>query len=264
MKVIVIGSGPAGLTFAISAARKGADVVVIEKATDPRVDGSGYTNRSFNLTINSVGRKILGGDILSGSIAVYGRAIHNFQNSGNIKYSTHVDRTKDDEVLLSIPRPVLRKNMVSVASKSKVKLMFETEAIDYNPDTGEVTVKNGVDRKGVSGDLIVIADGLWSVADKQVKKMQRGLFHMKIDPLKYITVKLDEKAARDLNLNFIHFWHNINKSSVVIGLPNKDKTISALLISKYTGIASNRSPFPNKTESIKKFDELFPEFIKLD
>ncbi len=264
MKCIVIGSGPGGLTFALAAKRNRADVVVVEKAGDPKGSDAGYTNRSFNLTINSIGRKILSNDALDGSIAVYGRAIHNFQNTGEIKYSSNVDKTKDDEVLMSIPRPILRRNMVSIAEKNKINIQFNTEAIKLHPENGEVVVRRNGDIKILKGDLIVVADGLWSIADEQLKKLYRGNLSLKTDPLKYITINLNKRVAKNLNLNYIHFWHNSDKTSVAIGLPNKDKTISALLVSQFKGVDISESPFTNITAGKLRLRADFPGIFKLD
>jgi hypothetical protein len=60
LSVIVIGGGPAGLTFARLASAQGADVTVLEQAGDPRTEEPGYTDRSFNITLDNVGRYILG------------------------------------------------------------------------------------------------------------------------------------------------------------------------------------------------------------
>ena len=60
LKITVIGAGPAGLVFARNAALHGAIVTVFERAGDPRGVDAGYTNRSFNITLDNVGRQVLG------------------------------------------------------------------------------------------------------------------------------------------------------------------------------------------------------------
>lgn len=263
LNIIVVGSGPGGLTFAKKASECGAKVTVLEQAGDPRSDDSGYTNRSFNLTINNVGRKTLGPESLEGSIAVYGRAIHNFRNSGKVRYSTHVDRTKDEDVLMSIPRPLLRVNMVNMAEKGGVKIVFGAEVRSIEENKGVVTYRHANKDIEVSGDLVVVADGYRSIVDTKIEKLAGGDLNFKIDPLKYITVKLDNSVTQGLDLNYLHFWHNKEKTAVAIGLPNLNKTISVLLVSPFEGVAAESSPFPNKEEALKRLKRDFPDILQL-
>jgi flavin-dependent dehydrogenase len=261
---IVIGSGPGGMTFAISAAAKGANVTVIEQAGDPRGDDSGYTNKSFNLTINNVGRKILGEHLLAGCTPVYGRAIHNFKDSGSTKFSTKVDDTKDEDILMSVSRPILRRNMVEYAERVGVKIMFNSRATAVEPNDGRVTVRSSGDVIDLVADLVVISDGLHSLADKLVGSKYNTNLHLKLDPLKYVTVKLEAGAVEESSLSYIHFWHNADKSSVAIGLPNQDNTVSVLLVSDFNDCKVEESPFPDKEATIQRLIKEFPDIYRID
>lgn len=75
VRIITIGGGPAGLSLATAARAHGARVTVLEQAGDPRGSDPGYTNRSFNITLNDVGRLVLGTPrAWEGGATILGRA----------------------------------------------------------------------------------------------------------------------------------------------------------------------------------------------
>lgn len=262
LHITIIGAGPAGLVFARAANQHGAGVEVIERAGDPRGNDAGYTNRSFNLTINSVGRKILGDQsVLKGSTDVVGRAIHNFEGGSDTKYA---DFEKSEAALLTcIPRPVLRQNLVDFVEASGISVRFNTKVIGVEPDIGRVTTEDtSGSRQTVVSDLVVIADGIHSLADDLLKHLGANL-NFRTEPLNYITVLLDKEDCTDLSLHHIHFWHQKDRGAVAIGLPNSDGTVAALLISRFEDVGTDESPFETPEATQARIETDFPELLKL-
>lgn len=260
MTVIVIGAGPAGLTFAKGAALHGATVTVLEQAGDPRGKDAGYTNRSFNLTLNQVGRRVLADErAWDGGTDVVGRAVHNFQGAGATK---HADFTAGDNTLLvSVPRPVLRQNLVKMAEEVGVSIRFNCNVTSMDTDQGGV-VFNGEER--LNADLVVVADGVHSIADKIIKDKLKGSIHFRDEALRYITVLLDKNTCEGLSLHHMHFWHEPTSESVGIGMPNRDGTIAVLLISKFDDVPEEVSPFDTPEHSAERLQRDFPQLMALD
>lgn len=262
LTIIVIGAGPAGLTFAKSAALHGATVTILEQAGDPRGGDAGYTNRSFNLTLNQVGRRVLGDERawLDGTDVV-GRAVHNFQGTGTTKHSdfTH----GDDTLLVSVPRPVLRQNLVKMAEEKGVKIHFNCNVTSLDTDKGIVTFTKETEER-LSADLVVVADGVHSIADGIIKNKLKSSIHFRDEALRYITVLLDKETCSGLSLHHMHFWHEPQSSSVAIGMPNKDGTVAVLLISKFDDVSEQISPFDTLEHSLERLQRDFPQLMAID
>ncbi|HEX5798259.1 MAG TPA: NAD(P)/FAD-dependent oxidoreductase [Candidatus Saccharimonadales bacterium] len=263
LKIIVVGAGPGGLTFAKAASLNGADVMVIERAGSPHGLNPGYTDRSFNLTLNEVGRKILGEErAWQGGTDVIGRAIHNFQNTGAIKYTEYGEG--DKSILTSVPRPVLRQNLVNIVEDQGVKIHFHTKVVEVEPNLGKVVCENkDAIKKELKADVIVLADGIHSLSDVFITALPGGSLGKKQDPLSYISVMLGQKAAKGLSSHHMHFWHKAGSESVAIGMPNKDGTIATLLISPYKDVI-DESPFSMPDQAIERLKQDFPEVLSLE
>jgi 2-polyprenyl-6-methoxyphenol hydroxylase-like FAD-dependent oxidoreductase len=171
----------------------------------------------------------------------------------------------DAALLTSVPRPALRQNMVSIAEEAGVVIHFRTKASDIEPDGGRLTAETaGQSPRTLTADLIVVADGVHSLADKMVEAFPGGQLRMRTEPLNYVTVLLDEKACAGLSLHHIHFWHQPRSGAVSIGLPNKDGSIAVLLISDYKGVEHGASPFATPDQAQRRLTEDFPRILALD
>ena len=263
MRIIVIGGGPAGLTFAKAVSSKGAKVRVLEQAGDPRGPNAGYTDRSFNLTLNSVGRTVLADKrVWRGGTEVRGRAIHDI-STNDARFATFGD--DDAAMLMSVPRPVLRQNMVNLVLEHGVDFSFDCKVISINSDEGQIEVKKGLENTEViNADLVVVADGLHSIADKIITDNLKGSLNIRKEPLNYITVKLDNKACVGQSMHHIHFWHQPEGNSVAIGLPNADGSIAALLISRYEDVSEAASPFQTTEQALSRLTRDFPQLLKME
>ncbi|MEX2014668.1 MAG: NAD(P)/FAD-dependent oxidoreductase [Candidatus Saccharimonadales bacterium] len=263
LKIVVVGAGPGGLTFARTASANGANITVIERAGNPYGKNSGYTDRSFNLTLNEVGRKILGNArSWRGGTDVVGRAIHNFKNSDTIKYTQYGEG--DRARLTSVPRPVLRQNLVDIVEEHGVKISFDTKVIEVEPNLGKVACENkDAAKKNIEADIIVLADGIHSLSDAFITAMPDGLLNRRQDPLSYVSVMLGQNVSKSLSSHHMHFWHKTGSESVAIGMPNSDGTVATLLISPYKGV-SDENPFSASDQAIERLERDFPEVLDLD
>lgn len=78
--VVIVGAGLSGCLLACFLAKKNMDVIVLEKASDPRIVGT-KVGKSINMALSERGRKslsILGIEehILKLTIPMYGRMVH--------------------------------------------------------------------------------------------------------------------------------------------------------------------------------------------
>jgi 2-polyprenyl-6-methoxyphenol hydroxylase-like FAD-dependent oxidoreductase len=166
--------------------------------------------------------------------------------------------------ITSIPRPVLRRNASQVAEAEGVTLNFDAKVTNIDPNTGTVTFnKDGVEYTDTS-DLVVIADGLHSVADDLIRALPDGEVDLRVEPLSYVTAML-VPGSHNLSLNHLHFWVNPdNEDSFAIGVPNADGSVAALLISRYSDIDKGAHPFENPTVARERLARDFPQLLELD
>ncbi len=255
LNITIIGAGPGGLTAALAAKKLGAHVQVLEKAGDPRKDKAGYTNRSFNLTLNEVGRKSLGdARAWSGGIEVRGRVVH-VPESNNVILSN--EWKGGSEILISIPRHKLRENMVRLAEQKGVELSFDAsvDKIDFR----EVIIYSGNKKVGDDSDLVIVADGINSLVDTTSVVLNK-----RTDPMRYIQAILSKDACAGMDVHRIHFWHNKPTGSVAIGLPNGNHTIAVLLISPYSDIEEGGVPFFDIQQTAQRLRSEFPALLVLE
>ncbi len=246
LKIIVIGAGPAGLLSAKSAAVQGATVVVLEKAGDPHKHRAGYTNRSFNITLDDVGRCVLGGPkAWEGGIWLKGRAIHNFGDLKKIHYSIYGNKNDRSTDLVSIPRTQLRRNMVSQALQEGVDIKFKSHVIKIQPDDGVVVYRDSFSNKHeISGDLIIIGDGINSKGNSLLEsRSDEGKIFIRPEPRSYVTARIRTDDQLKLSLQHIHFWHEVNKEAYTVGIPNGDGSVSLLLASVFADFGEFEYPF---------------------
>lgn len=258
LRAIVIGAGPSGLIFAREASMQGADVTVIEQAGDPRVDDAGYTNRSYNITLVNVGRQVLADSrAWEGGIWLQGRAIHDPTSTDNVAYSTYGPSSDYDYV--SVPRPVLRRNLCTLAEEAGAKLLFNSEVVSADVEGGMVsfTDRNGAVRK-LGGDLIVFGDGSRSIADRL--KRESGIDDVQIsrERKQYICGSIPDAFKGGLSMRHIHLWHESQSENFSLGIPNLDGSISLLIASPFDDVEPGEHPFKTVSSAKKRLQREFP------
>jgi 2-polyprenyl-6-methoxyphenol hydroxylase-like FAD-dependent oxidoreductase len=259
LKLLVVGAGPAGLAIARATSQYGASVEVIEQAGDPRGKNPGYTDRSFNLTLDNVGRTVLRSSrAWTGSTDVIGRAVHS-PGDGFTKYAPYQGGPEARST--SIPRPVLRQNLVSLAENEGADIEFNKRVLEVDPDRGRLVT---ADERVHSADLIVVSDGLHSVSDPLIREMAGAESTKKPERLSYVTATLAGELNHGLSLHHIHFWHEEGVDSYTIGLPNDDGSISLLFISNFADVEPDAHPFATPDDARRRLARDFPQLLSLD
>lgn len=262
MRITIIGGGPTGLTLACALASQGAEAIVLEKAADPRGKDAGYTNRSFNITLNEVGRYVLGDDqFWRGGNLLTGRAVHDTETHA-VRYARYGDSPDAD--LVSVPRPILRQNMATLAEAAGVQLRFHTSVSRIDADKGAVTYTDqaGEDHL-LSADLVVACDGMHGLSDTLLADRGVPPAYCSAEPRTTITALMGVKD-HDLSLHHIHFWHAPATDSYSIAIPNADGTMGILLATPYDEASGAPHPYASSDNTKQRLKTDFPELYELD
>ena len=198
--VIVVGAGPAGISCAVTLARAGKEVVLIERglfAGSKNVFGGAiYTQPTKEIFPN-----------FEAEAPVERRNIaHNFMILGE-NDSTTISYRKDDDTSYSVIRAKFDRWAAEEARKAGVILVEETVVKDI--------IKNGTTVVGVKteledyyADIVILADGVNSLLAKKLK------LRKDIDPK---DVALSVKEVIKLDKEIINQRFNVNDSQGVIG-----------------------------------------------
>lgn len=261
MRIVVVGGGPGGLALAAAATYEGATVSVFERADDPLSGDPRYTRKSFNLTLNEVGRRIIDdARLCDGSIDIEGRAAHDSRSG--VTYAPYVGGSAAHQT--SIPRPLLQRNLAHIAGEAGSSTHYNSQVLDVNPDDASVEITQNGSRDRVSGDLIVVADGLHSIGNKIVEAIPRGSINLRADKLGYVPSIIPSGVRHNLSLHHLHFWHEPDRSAYTIGVPNYDGSMSLLFVSDFADIAEGAHPFLNHSATRERLAEDYPQLLELD
>ena len=259
LTVTVIGAGPTGLVFAKTATALGAKVTILEKAGDPRGPDPGYTNRSFNITLDEVGRYVLADERIwkNDGIWLVGRAAHNRTELGSVDYFEYPETAK----IVSIPRHILRKNMVAAVLEQGATILFHSHVTHTDPDTGVTKYLMNDGNEGViTSDLVVIADGLHSIGDKFRSELYGEDWGISVEPRSYVSAQLKPEEHDNLSLHHIHFWQETVSDSFTLGLPVRDGGVVLLIDSPFADLGrKDAHPFPTLALAKQRMEHDFPQ-----
>jgi kynurenine 3-monooxygenase len=254
LRTLVIGAGPAGLVFARAAAAHGADVTVLERTCDPRRTGNGYTDRSYNLTLDNVGRQVLGDTrAYKGGIWLTGRAIHAVEHIEQVTYGQYGHSL--EAAYVSVPRPVLRQNLTVLAEEQGASFIFDAFVAQADVASGEVTYTDSSgDRHTLSGDLLLFGDGLHSL----INKGHPVSMSFELDEKSYFAGLIPAEASAGLSLKHIHLWHEPGNMGYTFGIPNADGTIALLTASAFADLTADAHPFSTEQQARERLRRDFP------
>ena len=264
-KVVVVGSGLVGSLWAYILKKKGFEVEVFEKRSDPKnlVVPAG---RSINLVITSRGLRGLEvagllEKILPQTVPVYGRCIH--PKVGQTVFQPY-GRDKS-ECNYSISRWELNKALIASCLEAGVKINFDHDIEAINVDQKKLVFKTPNKNVEKKYDRLFATDGAGSVIRKALVTQFPEEYHETVDWLDSDYKELQMAALPSglpaLEKNQLHIWPR--GTHMMMGLANADNTFTMTL---YLPRTAHPSAFSNlKTdESVESFfDSEFADSIAL-
>jgi kynurenine 3-monooxygenase len=263
-KFVLVGSGLAGGLLAAYLGRRGYDVDLYERRTDPR-EGNIVGGRSINLAISTRGIHALeqigiADEALRHASPMRGRMIHD--KSGALHFAAYdVDPRK---CINSIGRASLNAAVIQAAQRyPNVRVHFNHKCTDVDlaeavchleTETGKVTVR---------GDAVIGVDGAFSAVRAS---MQRNIDNFQYDEnylahgYKELTIPPAPDGSWRMEKNALHIWPR--KSFMMIALPNPDGSFTCTLFWEFEGA---RSFATTKTDDDVRrfFGAEFPDAVPL-
>ncbi|GAA4710088.1 FAD-dependent oxidoreductase [Phytohabitans rumicis] len=232
--VAVVGAGLAGSLLACFLGRRGHEVTVYERRSDPRA-GRAERGRSINLALSERGldalRRVgLDGDVMAAALPMRGRMIHPID--GHLDFQPYsVDGRR---AINSISRGALNNALLDAAAATPgVRLVFEHRLVGLDPLVFE-TPQGKVE---AAADVVLGADGAGSAVRGQL--LGYGMLDESLDFLdhgyKELTIPpLGNDFALDPGA--LHIWPR--GTSMMIALPNPDRSFTCTLFWPNGGTAS--------------------------
>jgi kynurenine 3-monooxygenase len=265
-KFVLIGSGLAGGLLAAYLGRRGHQVQLYERRSDPRA-GNFVGGRSINLALSTRGIHALeqlgiADEVMRHAIPMRGRMIHD--KSGDLHFAPYdVDPNK---CINSIGRAALNATVLEAAQRhASVDVHFNYRCTGVNVDEGIAELTN-VESGGIftaAGDAVIGVDGAFSAVRQALGKTLPG-FHYDESYLEHGYKELTIPPAPDgtwrLDKNALHIWPR--KSFMMIALPNPDGSFTCTLFWEFKGPRSFATVTSDKAIG-EFFEQEFPDAVPL-
>jgi kynurenine 3-monooxygenase len=262
--ITIAGAGPVGTLLAIYMARRGYEVAVYEKRSDPRQtmldDG-----RSINLALSHRGIQALHGAdlenlILENAIPMHGRMIHDIKGEQNLQ-----PYGEDGQYINSISRGGLNRALIEQADKTYgIKFYFNERCTGVDFPNRTIHFQNTGTNKNASHtyELLAGADGAFSQI-RQAMQIGEG-FQTVVQKLpqgyKELTIKAGANATHLLEKNALHIWPR--QHFMLIALPNTDGSFTCTLFLPFEGEFSFAA-IKTAQDLITFFEKYFPDALPL-
>src|SRR5437660_7165564 len=234
-KFVLIGSGLAGGLLAAYLGRRGYDVDLYERRSDPR-EGNIVGGRSINLAISTRGIHALeqigiAEEALRHAIPMRGRMIHD--KSGALHFTPYdVDPQK---CINSIGRAALNTTVIQAAQRyPNVRVHFNYKCTDVDLDTPVAHLETANRTVTATADAVVGVDGAFSAVRKS---MQGEIANFQYDEsylahgYKELMIPPAPDGSWRMEKNALHIWPR--KSFMMIALPNPDGAFTCLLSGEF-------------------------------
>ena len=263
-KFVLVGSGLAGGLLAAYLGRRGHDVDLYERRTDPR-EGNIVGGRSINLAISTRGIHALeqigiADEALRHAIPMRGRMIHD--KSGALHFAAYdVDPRK---CINSIGRATLNAAVIEAAQRyPNVRVHFNHKCTDVDLAEAVCHLETETGKLTVRGDAVIGVDGAFSAVRAS---MQRNIDNFQYDEnylahgYKELTIPPAPDGSWRMEKNALHIWPR--KSFMMIALPNPDGSFTCTLFWEFEGA---RGFATTKTDDDVRrfFGEEFPDAVPL-
>lgn len=223
--VVIAGLGPAGLTAAIFFAKTGWTVRGYEKLLEPQLTTTAtpLDSRGYGFTFSPRGLSCLPQDLknlvraechpISERVFVY--------PDGSRK--TFPYGWKQEDKLHSLSRQDFLLFGMQTAREAGATLQYSSHVTDVNPISGEITYRTDEDEKADKGDLILGADGAFSVARTRVSALSGSSYSVNFDGVRFVSIALSQQEVSRLTDNPVglHFFMSPQGTDVFIPTPPK-------------------------------------------
>ena len=172
-KFVLIGSGLAGGLLAAYLGKRGYDVALYERRSDPR-EGNIVGGRSINLALSTRGIHALeqlglADEVLQHAIPMRGRMIHD--KSGDLHFAPYdADPRK---CINSIGRAALNTTVIEAAQRySCVRVHFNHKCTDVDIEAASARLLSAETNESlvVRGDAVIGVDGAFSAVRQSMQK----------------------------------------------------------------------------------------------
>jgi len=259
--ILIVGAGPVGSLLAIYMAKRGYEVSVYEKRTDPRktmVDDG----RSINLALSHRGIHALkkaGVEklLLESAIPMKGRMIHNL--NGGQSFQPYGEK---GQYINSVSRGGLNRTLIEIAaSEFGVRFYFDKKCTEIDFENNILTVE-GNSKENIPYELLAATDGAFSIIrnklnlvcgkEAETNKLSHGYKELTIPPSK--------SGNHLIEKNALHIWPR--GSFMLIALPNTDGSFTCTLFLPFEG--ENSFAEVNSKEALMGlFKNYFPDALPL-
>jgi kynurenine 3-monooxygenase len=263
-KFVLIGSGLAGGLLAAYFGRRGYEVELYERRTDPRA-GNFVGGRSINLALSTRGIHALeqlgiADEVLKHAIPMRGRMIHD--KSGELHFSPY-DRDPN-KFINSIGRAALNTTVIEAALRyPNVSVHFNHRCTDVDLEGASAYLETEQGQVSAHGDAVIGVDGAFSAVRQSMQKRLAGFQHEESylpHGYKELTIPPAADGSWRMEKEALHIWPR--KSFMMIALPNPDGSFTCTLFWEFKGPRSFEST--RTDDDVRRFfNEEFPDAVSL-
>lgn len=260
-QICILGAGLAGSLLATLLAQQGYAVTVYEKRSDPRAKTT-PEGRSINLALSYRGWQALRAAGLEERIRpivipMRGRMVHDPEGSTALQ-----PYGNQGQAINSVSRSMLNEILICQSEERGVKFNFEFACQSVGLDTNQLTFDTPSGSKEVQADLLIGADGAFSVLRSAMQRTRRYNYsqHFIEHGYKELTIPPTADGQFAMEPHALHIWPR--GGFMLIALPNPDKSFTCTLFLRYVGDTS----FANLTDDQQVrhfFQEYFPDTLPL-